>query len=73
MQRVSIVDVKVPHDLEVGYIMGAGDDIPTVLKQVGMDVTLISAEKLASENLNSVRNDCAGHSRLRYAERCGHE
>jgi len=53
IQRVSIVDVKVPHDLKVGYIMGAGDDIPTVLKQVGMDVTLIPAEKLASESLNS--------------------
>lgn len=52
VQRVSIVDVKVPHDLKVGYIMGAGDDIPTVLKQVGMDVTLIPAEKLASENLD---------------------
>jgi LmbE family N-acetylglucosaminyl deacetylase len=53
MQRVSIVDVKVPHDLRVGYIMGAGDDIPTVLKQVGMDVTLIPPEKLASEELSS--------------------
>jgi LmbE family N-acetylglucosaminyl deacetylase len=51
-QRVSIVDVQAPHDLKVGYIMGAGDDIPTVLKQVGMDVTLIPAEKIASENLN---------------------
>jgi LmbE family N-acetylglucosaminyl deacetylase len=51
-QRVSIVDVQVPHDLKVGYIMGAGDDIPTVLKQVGMDVTLIPAEKLASEELS---------------------
>jgi LmbE family N-acetylglucosaminyl deacetylase len=50
-QRVSIVDVQAPHDLKVGYIMGAGDDIPTVLKQVGMDVTLIPAEKLASEDL----------------------
>jgi len=50
-QRVSIVDVQVPHDLKVGYIMGAGDDIPTVLKQVGMDVTLIPAEKLADEDL----------------------
>jgi LmbE family N-acetylglucosaminyl deacetylase len=53
VQRVSIVDVKVPHDLKIGYIMGAGDDIPTVLKQVGMDVTLISPEKLASEELSS--------------------
>ena len=51
-QRVSIVDVQVPHDLKVGYIMGAGDDIPIVLKQVGMDVTLIPAEKIADEDLS---------------------
>jgi LmbE family N-acetylglucosaminyl deacetylase len=53
LQRVSIVDVHAPHDLKIGYIMGAGDDIPTVLKQVGMDVTLISPEKLTSEDLSS--------------------
>jgi hypothetical protein len=51
-QRVSIVDVRAPHDLKIGYIMGAGDDIPPVLKQVGMDVTLIPAEKLATEDLS---------------------
>jgi LmbE family N-acetylglucosaminyl deacetylase len=51
-QRVSIVDVKVPHDLKVGYIMGAGDDIPTVLQQVGINVTPIPAEKLASLDLS---------------------
>jgi LmbE family N-acetylglucosaminyl deacetylase len=50
-QRVSMVDVRVPHDLKVGYVMGAGDDIPTVLAQVGMDVTLIPADKLGSEDL----------------------
>jgi hypothetical protein len=50
-QKVSIVDVQVPHDLKVGYIMGAGDDIPTVLQQIGMNVTLIPTEKLATENL----------------------
>jgi LmbE family N-acetylglucosaminyl deacetylase len=52
IQRVSIVDVKAPHDLRIGYIMGAGDDIPTVLKQVGLDVTLVPAEKLATEDLS---------------------
>ena len=51
-QRVSIVDVRVPGDLKVGYIMGAGDDIPTVLKQVGMDVSLNPADKLASADLS---------------------
>jgi LmbE family N-acetylglucosaminyl deacetylase len=52
LQRVSIVDVQAPHHLKVGYIMGAGDDIPTVLKQVGMDVALISPDKLASADLS---------------------
>ena len=51
-QKVSIVDVQVPHDLKVGYVMGAGDDIPTVLKQIGMDVTLIPAEKLGTADLS---------------------
>jgi len=52
VQRVSIVDVKVPKNLKVGYIMGAGDEIPTVLQQIGMDITLIPAEKLGSEDLS---------------------
>ena len=51
-QRVSIVDVKVPAGLKVGYIMGAGDDIPTVLQQLGMDVSMITADKLATEDLS---------------------
>jgi LmbE family N-acetylglucosaminyl deacetylase len=52
LQRVSMVNVEVPKDLRVGYIMGAGDDIPAVLQQVGMDVTSIRPEKLASEDLS---------------------
>jgi LmbE family N-acetylglucosaminyl deacetylase len=52
VQRVSIVDVIAPHDLKIAYIMGAGDDIPTVLQQIGMNVTLIPAEKLATDDLS---------------------
>jgi LmbE family N-acetylglucosaminyl deacetylase len=51
VQHLSMVEVKVPKSLKVGYIMGAGDDIPTVLKQLGMDVTLVAAERLGSEDL----------------------
>ncbi len=69
LQRVSIVDVKVPKNLNVGYIMGAGDDIPTVLKQIGMNVALIPADKVANEDLSSVPDNCPGNSRLRYPER----
>jgi LmbE family N-acetylglucosaminyl deacetylase len=53
VQRVSIVDVKIPKSLKVGYIMGAGDDIPAVLQQVGMNVTIIPPERLAAEDLSS--------------------
>jgi LmbE family N-acetylglucosaminyl deacetylase len=51
VQRLSIVSVKVPRDLKIGYIMGAGDDIPTVLKQLGMNVTLIPADALTKTDL----------------------
>jgi LmbE family N-acetylglucosaminyl deacetylase len=53
LQRVSMVDVNVSHDLKIGYIMGAGDDIPTVLQQLGMNVTLIPPEKLGGEDLSN--------------------
>jgi LmbE family N-acetylglucosaminyl deacetylase len=51
IQHVSVVDVKLPKDLKVGYIMGAGDEIPTVLQQIGMDVALIPPDKLGLEDL----------------------
>jgi len=60
LQRVSIVDVKVPKDLKLGYIMGAGDEIPTVLKQIGMDVSLIPAEKLSTEDLSTYQTIVLG-------------
>lgn len=51
-QRISVVDVNVPGHLKVGYIMGAGDEIPTVLQQIGMDVTIISEQELATGDLS---------------------
>jgi LmbE family N-acetylglucosaminyl deacetylase len=52
IQRVSAVDVKLPQNLKVGYVMGAGDEIPDVLKELGMDVTSISPENLTSVDLS---------------------
>ena len=60
VQRVSIVDVKVPKDLKVGYIMGAGDDIPTVLEQIGMNVTMVPADKLATADLSKYQTIVLG-------------
>ena len=52
IQHVSLMDVKLPANLRVGYVMGAGDDIPTVLQQAGLNVTLIPSDKLSSEDLS---------------------
>jgi LmbE family N-acetylglucosaminyl deacetylase len=52
VQRVSIVDVKIPKHLKVAYIPGAGDEIPTVLQQIGINTTVMPAERLSSESLS---------------------
>jgi hypothetical protein len=44
--------VRVPQGLKVGYVMGAGDEIPTVLQQIGINVTPIPPDKLASVDLS---------------------
>lgn len=51
-QKVQAVDVKLPARLRVGYIMGAGDEIPTVLEGLGMNVSLISPQELATGDLS---------------------
>ncbi|HEY3927846.1 MAG TPA: PIG-L family deacetylase [Candidatus Koribacter sp.] len=52
IQKISEVAVKTQPDLKVGYLMGAGDDIPTTLQQLGIDVAEISPEELASGDLS---------------------
>ncbi|MGC2112166.1 MAG: PIG-L family deacetylase [Candidatus Korobacteraceae bacterium] len=52
LQRASIVEVKVPQGLKIGYVMGAGDDIPTVLRQLGLDVTLLTSDDVAHGDLS---------------------
>jgi LmbE family N-acetylglucosaminyl deacetylase len=36
----------------IGYIAGAGDDVPACLKQIGYNVTLLTDELLSNENLS---------------------
>jgi LmbE family N-acetylglucosaminyl deacetylase len=51
LQRASVVEVKVPQGLRVGYVMGAGDDIPTVLRQLGLNVTLLTENDISHGDL----------------------
>jgi hypothetical protein len=50
--EISLVNVEIPSKLAVGYIMGAGDDIPNVLKQIGVNVKTIQADELAHGDLS---------------------
>ncbi|HEX7960337.1 MAG TPA: NEW3 domain-containing protein, partial [Terriglobales bacterium] len=52
VQSVSAINVNLPKALKIGYVMGAGDDIPVVLKQLGLDVEMISPGELASGDLS---------------------
>jgi LmbE family N-acetylglucosaminyl deacetylase len=60
LQRASIVNVKVPQGLKIGYIMGAGDDIPDVLRELGLNVTMIKPEEVASGDLSGYRTIVLG-------------
>ena len=50
-QRISAVEVNVPKGIQVGYLPGAGDDIPPVLQQLGLNLHMITPAELASADL----------------------
>ena len=47
---VQVMDLKLVP-LRVGYIMGSGDQVPDALRRIGVDVTLIDDETLATGDL----------------------
>ncbi len=46
------VDVNVVSGLNVGYVMGIGDQVPASIAQLGATVTLLGPEDLANGNLS---------------------
>jgi hypothetical protein len=51
MTRVEVFRVNTAPGLQVGYVMGAGDEIPAAIAQLGVEVSLLSAEDLAWADL----------------------
>ncbi len=50
--EVKLVNVDVKKGMNtIGYIAGAGDEIPACLNQLGYDVTVLTDEMIGSENL----------------------
>ena len=55
MPNAEVLLVNAPsknQSLHVGYIMGAGDEVPTAMEQLGHTVTLIDLQRLTREQLN---------------------
>ena len=79
-----VIDLKVAK-VKVGYVMGTGDDVPDAIRRMGVDVTLLGPDTLATGDLSAfdtivvgiraseARPDfVANHGRLlQYVERGG--
>ena len=79
------VDVSVAPNLHVGYVMGVGDRVPEALAQIGVKVTMLGANELATGNLDqfdavvigirasAVREELKAYNKrlLEYVERGG--
>jgi LmbE family N-acetylglucosaminyl deacetylase len=49
---VKVIDVKTTPDLDVGYVMGVGDQVPPAIEQLGATVEMIASEDLAWGDLS---------------------
>jgi hypothetical protein len=50
--RVQAIDVKVAPAVSIGYVLGAGDEVPPAIQQIGISPTLLSADDLAYGDLS---------------------
>jgi hypothetical protein len=51
LANARVLDVKVAN-VQVGYIMGSGDQVPDAIRRLGLPVTLITPEYLATGDLS---------------------
>ncbi len=51
-EKVEVVDVKTAPNLNVGYIVGVGDEVPPAIQQLGATVSFIQQDELAWGDLS---------------------
>ena len=82
---VKVIDVKTTPNLNVGYVVGVGDQVPPAIEQLGAKVTFLDSDDLAWGNLSKYdvivtgvrayerRDDLKAYNRrlLDYVERGG--
>ena len=53
--RTTGVDIQIPSGLTVGYVAGTGDDLAASLQQLGIQTTFLSAQDIATGDLDRFR------------------
>ncbi len=49
---VKIFDVTLPANLQIGYVMGTGDEVPQAIRQLGATLTMLDADDVAFGDLS---------------------
>jgi LmbE family N-acetylglucosaminyl deacetylase len=49
---VRVVEVTLPSDLRLAYVMGSGDEVPSALEALGVRVEMLGPAELASKSLS---------------------
>src|SRR5262249_54785400 len=49
---LKVMDVRLPDNLKIGYVMGVGDQVPPAIEQLGAKLELIGADELAWGDLS---------------------
>lgn len=50
--KVKTIDVTVPANLQIGYIMGSGDDVPAAIEGLGARLTMLTPDDVAFSDLS---------------------
>ncbi len=58
--RTTGVDVHLPSGMKIGYITGTGDDVPRSLKDLGVQAQFLSAQDIATGDLQSFNSIVLG-------------
>ena len=49
---VKVFDVTLPRNLQIGYVMGTGDEVPEAIRQLGANLTMLDADDVAFGDLS---------------------
>ena len=52
VSTVKLFDVSVPNNLQIGYVMGTGDEVPDAIRQLGATLSMLTPDDVAFGDLS---------------------